>query len=318
MANVRLKYFEEINFMILQKISIFILIIILVSMTIGCSQKEGVVGTAATATSENTQNVSKSITKISFSSKALNKEMKVNIYLPKGYSDKNKYPVLYLIHGYTGNEDSWMPDLQLDKKADALIDRNEIVPLIIVAPQIDNSYGINSTKDSVERGITSTYFSIGMYEDYLYKELVPYIDTNYSTISSREGRYIGGLSMGGWVALHMAFTHLDMFSKVGGHSPAIFLDGYTGGAMSFVYPTNELRNERDPLRVAENKDLTSLKVYLDCGEQDSYKFFEGCDKLNKILESKGVDSKYYLNQGEHDGAYWEANIEKYLMFYAGN
>lgn len=194
-----------------------------------------------------------------------------------------------------------------------MIDKKEIEPLIIVAPQIDNSYGINSNNSQ----LPISAFNSGMYEDYLYKELVPYIDTTYSTISSREGRYIGGLSMGGWVALHMAFTHEDMFSKVGGHSPAIFLDGYSDGVMSFLYPTEELRNERDPLRVAQNKDLTSLKVYLDCGDQDSYRFFEGCDKLNKILQSKGVDSKYYLNKGKHDGAYWGANIEKYLMFYAG-
>jgi enterochelin esterase-like enzyme len=292
---------------------LFIFIIMGFCITGGCGQKN--IDTSATL--EKPQITPDRLTKITFSSKALKKEMKVNIYLPEGYSDKNKYPVLYLIHGYTGNEDSWMPDLQLDKKADVLIDRKEIAPLIIVAPQIDNSYGINSANDSRKPDLSFSTFDTGMYEDYLYKELVPYIDTTYSTITSREGRYIGGLSMGGWVALHMAFTHEDMFSKVGGHSPAIFLDGYAGGAMSFVYPTNELRNERDPIRVAQSKDLTRLKVYLDCGAQDSYKFFEGCDKLNKILHSKGVDSKYYLNQGAHDGEYWKANIEKYLMFYAG-
>ncbi|PYG87336.1 enterochelin esterase-like enzyme [Ruminiclostridium sufflavum DSM 19573] len=256
-------------------------------------------------------------TKISFSSKALNKEMKVNVYLPEGYSEKLEYPVLYLIHGYTGNEDTWIPGLETEKKADELIEKKEIEPLIIVAPQIDNSYGINSTKVPVERGIPSTYFNTGLYEDYLCKELIPYIDKNYSTISAKEGRYVGGLSMGGWVALHLAFTYTDMFSKVGGHSPAIFLDGYSGSAMSFVYPTEELRNGRDPLRVAQDKDLTGLKVYLDCGDEDSYQFYEGCEKLNTILRSKGVDSQYHLNKGNHDGTYWGANIENYLKFYGG-
>ncbi len=295
--------------------STLIFIIMLFFIMSGCGQKSvDTLATESTATIENTQVKSERFTKISFSSKALKKEMKINIYLPKGYSDKKKYPVLYLIHGYTGNEDTWFPWFQVDKKADDLIDKKEIVPLIIVAPQIDNSYGINSTKDTSN----SQPFNTGMYEDYLYKELVPFIDTTYSTISSREGRYIGGLSMGGWVALHMAFAHTDMFSKVGGHSPAIFLDGDASPVRSFLYPTEELKNERDPILVAQNKDLTSLKVYLDCGDQDSYRFFEGCDKLNKILQSKGVDSKYYFNQGKHDGPYWRANIEKYLMFYAGN
>lgn len=266
-------------------------------------------------TIKNTQDNFEGVTKISFSSEALKKEMKINIYLPKGYSNKNKYPVLYLIHGYTGNEDSWFPELQTDKKANELIDKKEIVPLIIVAPQIDNSYGINSQNDENN---SLNYFDTGRYEDYLYKELVPFIDKTYSTISSREGRYIGGISMGGWVALHMAFAHTDMFSKVGGHSPAIFLDGSTSPVRSFLHPTEELKNEGDPILVAQNKDLTNLKVYLDCGDQDSYRFYEGCEKLYKILYSKGVDSQYYLNKGKHEGAYWDANIEKYLKFYAGS
>ncbi len=297
-----------------RKRSTLIFIIMVFFIMSGCGQKSVNISSSETsATINNTKVDSKRFTKISFSSKALEKEMKINIYLPKGYSLKNKYPVLYLIHGYTGNEDAWFPGLKVEKKADELIDKKKIVPLIIVAPQIDNSYGINSAKNTSNQQL---HFNTGMYENYLYKELVPFIDKTYSTISSRKGRYIGGVSMGGWVALHMAFTHVDMFSKVGGHSPAIFLDGYTGAPVPFLYPTEKLRNERDPIRVAQNKDLTSLKVYLDCGAQDSYRFFEGCDKLNKILQSKGVDSEYYFNQGKHDGAYWEANIEKYLTFYA--
>lgn len=314
-----------------KKSSIFMIAILAIMTISGCSSqsantsstpsKETTVSTTVDSTSaESTavqQNTSERYKKITISSEALQKDMRVNVYLPKEYSENKKYPVLYLIHGYTGTEDTWFPGLQVETKADELIEKKELEPLIIVAPQIDNSYGINSEKFSVESGIPPSHFTTGMYEDYLYKELIPYIDTNYSTISSKEGRYIGGLSMGGWVALHMAFEYTDMFSKVGGHSPAIFLDGYSGSAMAFVYPTEEMRNERDPIRVAENKDLTSLKVYLDCGDNDSYQFYEGCEQLNKILKSKGVDSQYYLNTGAHDGAYWGANVEKYLKFYAG-
>ncbi len=309
---------------------IFILAMLAVLTISGCSsQSTNTSSTPSKDSAESTTKESTSVestvdqkmvdryTKITVSSNALQKDMRVNVYLPKEYNEKNKYPVLYLIHGYTGTEDTWFPGLQVETKADELIEKNELEPLIIVAPQIDNSYGINSEVFSVEKGIPSSHFTTGMYEDYLYKDLIPYIDANYSTITSKEGRYIGGLSMGGWVALHMAIAHIDMFSKVGGHSPAIFLDGYSGSAMSFVYPTEKIRNERDPIRVAETKDLTSLKVYLDCGDNDSYEFYEGCEQLDKILKSKGVDSQYHLNTGAHDGAYWGANIENYLKFYAG-
>lgn len=249
---------------------------------------------------------SSQVLKKKFYSRSLAQNMNFNIYLPNGYNKKNKYPVLYLIHGYSDNEDKWMPNLQLNEQADLLIENERIVPLIIVMPQIDNSFGINTDKVMNQ----SDAFTAGLYEDYLYKDLIPYIDKNYSTIKNKDGRFIGGLSMGGWAALHLAFIHTDMFSKVGGHSPA-FIDA------SWLYPTFDIRTRRDPIKLASEKDLTSLKVYLDCGDKDSFKFYEGCNQLYTILQSNGVTSEYHLNDGEHNDTYWKKNSEKYLLFYAG-
>lgn len=232
--------------------------------------------------------------------------MNVNIYLPKGYTKKIKYPVLYLLHGYTDNEDAWMPNLKLKETADRLIDADKITPLIIVMPQIDNSFGVNSDKIMN----MSLKFSAGMYEDYLYKDVIPYIDKKYSTLKDKNNRYIGGLSMGGFAALHLAFTHTELFSKVGGHSPA-FIDDM------WLYPSDEARNERDPMQIASKANLGSLKVYLDCGDKDSYKFYVGCEQLYTLLQAKGVSSEYHLNSGEHNGEYWITNGENYLLFYAG-
>jgi enterochelin esterase-like enzyme len=259
-----------------------------------------------------------SLKKVTLNSKALDKDMKINIYLPKGYSNTNKYPVLYLMHGYTGNEDSWMYELKLKGKVDELIDNGKINPLIIVTPQINNSFGINSSKTTMTFGSSpENSMDQGMYEDYIYKDVVSFIDSNYSTIASKEGRYIGGLSMGGYVALHLAFSHLDMFSKVGGHSPALYTNEIPSSLEIWLYPRKGLKEERDPICIAQNKNLGSLQVYLDCGDNDSYKFYEGCDKLYKILKDKGINAQYHLNKGEHNGAYWEENSEKYLLFYAG-
>jgi enterochelin esterase-like enzyme len=251
-------------------------------------------------------------------SKVLKKDANINIYLPKGYSDAERYPVLYVLHGYSGSKDDWLPGLKLDKKADELIQNKKIKPLIIVSPQIDNSYGVNSSENPRVLGTPpNNSLNEGMYEDYIYKELVSYIDVNYSTLRSREGRYIGGLSMGGCAALHTAFLHSDVFSKAGGHSPALFLDEFPNNLGTWLYPDMETRKQRDPIYLAQERDLKSLKVYLDCGDRDSYKFYEGCEKLYKILQEKGVESEYHLNPGAHDGAYWESNAEKYLLFYAG-
>jgi enterochelin esterase-like enzyme len=249
---------------------------------------------------------SSKVIKKTFKSKSLKKDMNINIYLPKMYNKSIQYPVLYLIHGYSDNEDKWIPNLQLEKVADRLIENNQISPLIIVMPQIDNSFGINTSN----KKNFSSNFSSGQYEDYIYKDLVSYIDKKYSTIKNRDGRYIGGLSMGGWAALHTAFIHIDMFSKVGGHSPAFINE-------TWLFPTLEIRNERDPIYIASKKDLTKLKVYLDCGDRDDFKFYEGCEKLFVILQANGVSSEYHLNSGKHNDEYWKLNLEKYLLFYAG-
>lgn len=262
------------------------------------------------------------VEKITLHSKALKKDMKVNVYLPKGYSKNAKYPVWYAIHGYTGNEDSWINDQNIGLKADELLDQNKINPVIIVSPQIDNSYGINSSKETKmlfvdpNAGKDPKYaFFIGMYEDYLCKELIPYIDANYSTVASGEGRYIGGISMGGFVALHLAFYYEGMFSKVGGHSPAVWTDSNLPGDLGKgLYPDDTARRQRDPLYLAKNKALQGLSVYLDCGDKDS--FSEGCNELYKVLKEKGVKAELHIDPGEHNNTYWKAQAENYILFYA--
>jgi enterochelin esterase-like enzyme len=264
------------------------------------------------------------IQKITFHSKSLDQDKKMNVYLPKGYSSDLHYPVLYLIHGYAGNETDWFTGLGVDQSADKLIGDGKILPVIIVSPDLDNSYGINSsqTYSVTNPGDPSTTYN-GMYEDYLYKDVIEYVDGHFSTLADRESRFIGGLSMGGFISLHTAFLHIDLFSKVGGHSPAIFLNDWstTGGEKrglkTFLYPTDKVRQTRDPLIFAQNLELSSIKVYLDCGDQDYYKFYEGSEKLYSILKTKGVAVEYHLNKGKHDGDYWKSMLDNYLLFYVG-
>jgi enterochelin esterase-like enzyme len=249
---------------------------------------------------------SPNVQKVIFHSESLGKDMNFNIYLPKGYEETKKYPVLYLLHGYSGNEDSWLPGLGMDTTADEMLSENKINPLIIVSPQIDNSYGFNST-------------SLGNYSDYIVTDLIQYVDSHFNTDATREGRYIGGLSMGGWAALHNAFQHPELYSKVGGHSPAVWMDDWTnvGGLKGWLYPSEEIRKQRDPFLLAETQNLEGMSVYLDCGDADSYKFYQGAEALYHKLQSKKVNSEYHLSPGGHDGEYWKSHMRDYLLFYSG-
>lgn len=261
------------------------------------------------------------IEKLVLHSKLLDKEMKVNVFLPNGYNEEISYPVLYILHGFSGNADSWFSSMEIHNKAQMLIDEGKIEPLIIVSPQMDNSYGINSAKKYEEIPIIEwgkpSKVHLGMYEDYLYKEVISYIDKSYSTISEKESRYIGGLSMGGYIALRTAFRHQDLFSKVGGHSPGIYLEDQFSDPQfkNWLYPNEQARIEGDPLYMAKSKDLSSLEIYLDCGDDDLFRFYLGCEELFNTLSEKGVSAQYNLNSGGHDINYWTNHTEDYLLFY---
>jgi enterochelin esterase-like enzyme len=254
-----------------------------------------------------------------FLSKILGKKMRIVVYLPQGYSRQNEYQVLYLLHGYSHTEENWLKKIEIDKKADEMIVAEKIKPVIIVMPQIDNSFGINSAlQTSVVGGNDPKFnFNFGRYEDYLYQEVIPYIDTHYNTIPYREGRWIGGQSMGGYAALHLAFEHKDMFSKTAGHMPALSLNSFLDSQKNRLYQIEVVRQEWDPINIARNKDLSDIEVYLDCGKNDGYKLFDGCELLYNFLKEKGISVEYHLNSGEHNSAYVKENIEKHLLFYAG-
>ncbi len=248
----------------------------------------------------------------------LGKDMPVTVYLPAGYDGQTSYPVLYMLHGYSGSETSWIPGLGLHTQADALTADGSIAPLILVAPGIDNSFGINSADRTAQLGsVPADSLFEGRYEDYLVEELIPWVDTTFSTAADRGHRFIGGLSMGGYAALHLAFAHPDLFSRVSGHSPALFVDEFPNGLERFLYPSPALRAARDPLQQAQTADLSGLSVWLDCGDEDSYAFYEGCALLEATLKERDIPVTYHLNAGKHDGDYWSSHAAEYLRFHAG-
>jgi enterochelin esterase-like enzyme len=254
------------------------------------------------------------VEKVNFYSPALGKEMSMLVYLPEGYDNLAPLPVLYFLHGRSGNENI-MYDVEINSKADKMIKDGEINPLIIVCPRIENSRGLNSSlickevSDSNNIGI-----NLGMYEDYFIKEIIPLTDKTYNTIKDRKGRYIGGASGGGYTALHNSFRHQDMFSKVGGHMPAVELTLEDDDKPFFS--GIDVWEKYDPIYIAKNNNIASdISVYLDAGDKDEGKFYEGCEILHKLLIKKGASSQNHIFPGHHSVEYIKSNFEKYLKFY---
>jgi enterochelin esterase-like enzyme len=251
---------------------------------------------------------------INFKSKLLNKNMRIDVYLPKGYSNKIKYPVLYILPGGRGNEKSLIAGLNIDKTAESLIKANKIKPLIIVSPEIDNSLGLNSSANYRSITIDGNSIQIGRYEDYISKELVDYIDFKYSTIRSRKGRFISGISTGGYVALRTAFIHPYEYGKVEGISPDLAQQFSSKVITNLYFPDIKAKESGNILNLAKSCSFSDLDVYLDCENTDS--LYKDCSKLYNILQKKGIKSEYHVNHGNHSNTYWKSNIDKYLLFFS--
>lgn len=241
----------------------------------------------------------------------LGKDMNLAVYCPDGYENTD-LPVLYFLHGRSGNE-ILLQWLGIDKTADELISTGEIKPFIIVCPNLDNSRGINSS--DTYREIRGRYGMVhqGRYEDYLIREVIPYIDNTFHTVNNREGRYIGGISSGGYTALYIGLRYQELFSKVGGHMPAIDLSYADEDEPYFADEAMWLKY--DPVTIAENGIFEDTKVFLDDGKDDEGQFFCTCDKLYSILKAKGVDVQNHLFTGSHNGEYVLRNMKSYLCFY---
>jgi len=256
------------------------------------------------------------VEKVNFYSDILGKEMPMLVYLPEGYNSLTPLPVLYFLHGRSGNENI-MFETGINTIADRMIKDREIKPIIIACPRIENSRGLNSSlicKEIPDPGNNNRIINLGMYEDYFIEEIVPLTDKTFNTIKDRKGRYIGGASAGGYAALHNAFRHQHMFSKAGGHMPALELKLEEEDKPYFK--DMDVWEKYDPIYIAKNNNIFSdMDVYLDAGDKDEGNFYEGCSVLHKILKGKGINSQNYIFPGNHSAEYIQSNIEKYLKFY---
>ncbi|MBI5958377.1 MAG: esterase [Chloroflexi bacterium] len=134
---------------------------------------------------------------------------RMTIYLPPGHDDisDRRYPTVYLLasHGHTGPDQmNWRPwDVDIRTRLDHMIKRGRMGHLIVVMPDMWTRFGGSQYINSA---------AMGRYEDYLIKEVIPMVDTNYRTIPHRDHRGIMGRSSGGFGAITQAMHHPELFS----------------------------------------------------------------------------------------------------------
>ncbi|MBN1249468.1 MAG: hypothetical protein JXC32_17535 [Anaerolineae bacterium] len=223
------------------------------------------------------------------SSTAMGEQPRFLVHLPPCYDryTNQVFPTLYLFHGWPLDEWHWI-DLGLADWVDDWVSRGLIGPFIIVLPGVsENGRYINSSGGD------------GSFEGFVVNELVPHIDANYRTITDPSGRAVGGISRGGVWALEIALRHQDVFSSVGGHSPALSV--------------NNPLPQYDPFLLIR-EDVSGLRFYLDAGDIDWTR--ASVIRLRDALLERGADVTYEVHQGNHVDALWQSGVPDYVAFYA--
>ncbi len=251
----------------------------------------------------------------SIKSKILGTEKLYTIYLPEGYDSSEKsYPVLYLLHGAGGHQESWIQKGDVQRIADETLMAGGVRDMIIVMPDARGSEQYT--------GPNMGYFNVKgwAYEDYFFQEFIPHIDTAYRTIASKEGRAVAGLSMGGGGATVYAQHH-----------PELFQASYsTSGLLDFYYYLVQLHNPRyvsswllsvadtSPVKYLHHatpeqlEQLRTVRWMLDCGDDDP--ILE--TNINYFVQMKHakVPVEFRIRNGKHNWTFWKESLPQILRF----
>jgi len=253
-------------------------------------------------------------------SSILNRNIKYSIYLPPDYeSSERSYPVVYLLHGYTDDNTGWLQFGEINRYADKAIADGTIPPMIIVMPNGDSSFYINS------------YDGKENYEDFFIKEFMPTIEKTWRIKSEKHYRGVAGLSMGGYGTLIYALKHPNLFAAAAPLSAAVNDDSALismpdinwdrtwaqlfGRGLKGKDRLTKAWYDNSPLKLVESKStdaLRQVRYWIDCGDDDHLS--KGNCLLHIALMDKQVPHEFRIRDGAHNWTYWRTGITDALAF----
>lgn len=240
---------------------------------------------------------------VTITSKAMQKNIRAVVIKPSTYEKSTqRFPVVYLLHGYSGNFSNWIT------KVPQLKDFAEENQVLIVCPDGDTA---------------SWYFDSPVnqrmkYETYIGKEVPAFIDERYKTIAHREARAITGLSMGGHGAMFIGYRHAKTFGGIGSMSGAVDLEGLKKSRLIYNILGDTTSNGKyyedfNVLNIVQKYPTDSVVIIIDCGVDDF--LFEANQKLHEELLKLKTPHDYIERPGKHDWPYWANAVEYQLVFF---
>lgn len=252
-------------------------------------------------------------------SKTLNADRHYKIYLPDAYFRDTlaRYPVLYLLHGFSDDHRAWVEKGRVDQVADRLISSGEIQPMVIVMPEAGGT-----PTDQVWNG----YFDMPQwnYETFFFQEFIPYIEKLYRVYTDKSHRAIAGLSMGGGGSVAYCQKHSELFCACYDFSG--WLDQSINGAQQTdtgkVATVQRAVHDNSCIRFVEQADqatkerLRTVKWFVDCGDDDF--LLELNEKFHMQMRFQGIPCEMRVRNGGHNWEYWHTGLYLCLPFISRN
>jgi len=233
----------------------------------------------------------------------------VLIFKPKTYRENEKYPLVYLLHGYSENYRQWSQTSDLQRLANDY-------GFLIVTPDGFTSFYINSPANKNSR-----------YEDFFFKELVPKVHQSFNI--DDQNIFISGLSMGGYGALRYFILHSQYFNTAASASGALEIDyaGFHKVSQKF-WQTNRMTD--DLIKNLGNPEVANWNNYsistllkqnpsfrkpfiFDCGTEDI--LYQNSENLKSLTSNLKIPATFISQPGEHNTEYWSRSIENHFLYF---
>jgi S-formylglutathione hydrolase FrmB len=249
-----------------------------------------------------------------FASETLARRWSYEVYLPTQYdSSRLTYPVLYLLHGNNGNRHDWLRQGKIQATADALIASGDIPPAIIVMPDAGATWFVDR-REKMETAVI--------------RDLLADVEKNFRALPAREGRLIGGLSMGGYGSLRFALKYPELFAAAALLSPAIYdpvPPNHSGARRVGVFGAASF--DEDVWRSLNYPALwdgylakkLAVPMYINSGDDDEFFIAADAVKLYSRLRENQQPAELRIVNGAHSWAVWSSTIGdamKYVFTYA--
>lgn len=239
----------------------------------------------------------------SFKSKALAGDHPYKIYLPENY-ESGKCPLLLMLHGYGG---SHLADWTQADTVKMLADRHGVITVWVDGNVLAWGESIPGWY------INSPAVPSAQMEDYIIKELIPHVESRYRCSGQR---FIGGISMGGFGAFHLAASYPGTFRAAAAFSAIYSLYKYRRiDALKKLVGGDDKWSKGMYNVIRQIRRSSGTDYYFIVGDEERGALYDNFS-LKLAMEKYAVPNEFRIYQGDHTNNFWRVYLQEMMEFFA--